>query len=186
MTNELPTAASPQVADDAEHAAWLADKIVALGDYAKEAAEMLRRWPLAAVPAAAQPTDELRRIAERVSFEAGDGESMLHLPAALRRAIYQLRHTLASLQSSAAVPLTDRTELTDQRIKEIAEEQGSWGVCFGYTVESEFTKPAIPKHAYTFARAIERECRGAAPGTAPSEPPPGIGSATEEEQDAKR
>jgi hypothetical protein len=30
---------------DADHAAWLADKIVALGDYAKEAAEMLRRWP---------------------------------------------------------------------------------------------------------------------------------------------
>jgi hypothetical protein len=30
---------------DAEHAAWLADKIVALGDYAKEAAAMLRRWP---------------------------------------------------------------------------------------------------------------------------------------------
>ena len=30
---------------DGERAAWLADKIVALGDYAKEAAEMLRRWP---------------------------------------------------------------------------------------------------------------------------------------------
>jgi hypothetical protein len=33
------------VRTDAEQAAWLADKIVALGDYAKEAAEMLRRWP---------------------------------------------------------------------------------------------------------------------------------------------
>lgn len=32
-------------ATDAERAAWLADKIVAQGDYAKEAAEMLRRWP---------------------------------------------------------------------------------------------------------------------------------------------
>lgn len=30
---------------DAERAAWLADKIVAGGDYAKEAAAMLRRWP---------------------------------------------------------------------------------------------------------------------------------------------
>lgn len=30
---------------DAERAAWLADKIVALGDYAKEAAAMLQRWP---------------------------------------------------------------------------------------------------------------------------------------------
>lgn len=30
---------------DAERAAWLADKIAALGDYAKEAAAMLRRWP---------------------------------------------------------------------------------------------------------------------------------------------
>jgi hypothetical protein len=35
---------------DAERAAWLADKIVALGDYAKEAAEMLRRWPSASDP----------------------------------------------------------------------------------------------------------------------------------------
>jgi hypothetical protein len=32
-------------ATDAERAAWLADKIVAQGDYAKEAAEMLRSWP---------------------------------------------------------------------------------------------------------------------------------------------
>ncbi|WP_431276213.1 hypothetical protein ACQ858_08160 [Variovorax ureilyticus] len=30
---------------EAEQAAWLADKIVAFGDYAKEAAEMPRRWP---------------------------------------------------------------------------------------------------------------------------------------------
>lgn len=28
-----------------ERAAWLADKIVALGDYAKEAAALLRDWP---------------------------------------------------------------------------------------------------------------------------------------------
>ncbi len=34
---------------DAERAAWLADKIVAGGDYAKEAAQMLRRWPTAGV-----------------------------------------------------------------------------------------------------------------------------------------
>lgn len=39
---------------DAERAAWLADKIGALGDYAKEAAAMLRRWPSAA-PAATEP-----------------------------------------------------------------------------------------------------------------------------------
>lgn len=32
-------------ATDVERAAWLADKIGALGDYAKEAAAMLRRWP---------------------------------------------------------------------------------------------------------------------------------------------
>ena len=32
-------------ATDAERAAWLADKIVAQGDYAKEAAAMLQRWP---------------------------------------------------------------------------------------------------------------------------------------------
>lgn len=31
-----------------DHAAWLADKIVALGDYAKEAAAVLRKWPEAA------------------------------------------------------------------------------------------------------------------------------------------
>lgn len=35
-------------ATDAERAAWLADKIGALGDYAKEAAAMLRRWPAGA------------------------------------------------------------------------------------------------------------------------------------------
>lgn len=39
---------------DAERAAWLADKIVAQGDYAKEAAQMLMRWP-AASPAAPVP-----------------------------------------------------------------------------------------------------------------------------------
>jgi hypothetical protein len=41
---------------DAERAAWLADKIVAQGDYAKEAAWMLRRWPSAAPqPVAVEP-----------------------------------------------------------------------------------------------------------------------------------
>jgi hypothetical protein len=35
-------------ATDAERAAWLADKIGACGDYAKEAAAMLRRWPAGA------------------------------------------------------------------------------------------------------------------------------------------
>jgi len=43
---------------DAERAAWLADKIVACGDYAKEAAAMLRRWPEAA---AAKPTEDFDR-----------------------------------------------------------------------------------------------------------------------------
>jgi hypothetical protein len=38
-------------ATDAERAEWLADKIVALGDYAKEAAAMLRRWPASPVAA---------------------------------------------------------------------------------------------------------------------------------------
>jgi len=33
-------------ATDVERAEWIADKIVALGDYAKEAAAMLRRWPV--------------------------------------------------------------------------------------------------------------------------------------------
>lgn len=49
----LSSEEQPQTADtagapgatDAERAAWLADKIVAGGDYAKEAAKMLRRWP---------------------------------------------------------------------------------------------------------------------------------------------
>lgn len=42
MTEELNGAPG---STDVERAAWLADKIGALGDYAKEAAEMLRRWP---------------------------------------------------------------------------------------------------------------------------------------------
>ncbi len=42
---EPQSAAHPSKHTDAEHAAWLADKIVSGGDYAKEAADMLRRWP---------------------------------------------------------------------------------------------------------------------------------------------
>ena len=42
---------------DAERAAWLADKIAAGGDYAKEAAAMLRRWP-AGVEASDKPVTE--------------------------------------------------------------------------------------------------------------------------------
>lgn len=58
VTQESASPASPApeqaqaVKDDREHAAWLADKIVALGDYAKEAAEMLRRWPVVQAQAA--------------------------------------------------------------------------------------------------------------------------------------
>jgi hypothetical protein len=44
---------------DAEQAAWLADKIGALGDYAKEAATMLRRWPAVGAPGTPAPTDKL-------------------------------------------------------------------------------------------------------------------------------
>jgi hypothetical protein len=40
-----PHPGSAPGATDAERAAWLADKIIACGDYAKEAAAMLRRWP---------------------------------------------------------------------------------------------------------------------------------------------
>lgn len=47
--------------------------------------------------------------------------------------------------------------LTDERIKELAEQQGSWGASFGWSKESDFTKPVIPAHAYTFARAILAE-----------------------------
>ncbi len=49
---------------DAEHATWLADKIVALGDYAKEAAAMLRRWP--SVQAAPQGADERAAFEKRM------------------------------------------------------------------------------------------------------------------------
>jgi hypothetical protein len=47
MTNPeaQPQGGGAPGATDAERAAWLADKIGALGDYAKEAAAMLRRWP---------------------------------------------------------------------------------------------------------------------------------------------
>jgi hypothetical protein len=42
-----PATAGAPGSTDAERAAWLADKIGALGDYAKEAAAMLYRWPVA-------------------------------------------------------------------------------------------------------------------------------------------
>jgi hypothetical protein len=56
---------------DAEQAAWLADKIVALGDYAKEAAEMLRRWPQSAPvhqPLPVATEDERERILDRLAL----------------------------------------------------------------------------------------------------------------------
>lgn len=51
-----PDAAAAPGSTDAERAAWLADKIVAHGDYAKEAAAMLRRWP-AGVPVSQAPSE---------------------------------------------------------------------------------------------------------------------------------
>lgn len=49
---------------DAERAEWLADKIVAGGDYAKEAAQMLRRWP-AAPGGGAEAPEHARTIDQR-------------------------------------------------------------------------------------------------------------------------
>jgi hypothetical protein len=40
----------PAAMGDAERAGWLADKICNGGDYAKEAAAMLQRWPVSAAP----------------------------------------------------------------------------------------------------------------------------------------
>jgi hypothetical protein len=57
-------------------------------------------------------------------------------------------------ESPRATPDQGSAELSDERIKEIAEAQGSWGASFGYTKESDFEKPFIPSHAYSFARAI--------------------------------
>jgi hypothetical protein len=49
--NNTPAPTGAPGATDAERAAWLADKIAAGGDYAKEAAHMLRRWPAPGAPA---------------------------------------------------------------------------------------------------------------------------------------
>lgn len=66
-----------------EQAEWLADKIVALGDYAKEAAEMLRNWPVCQCEevgktidmGSADADDEARQIALALqpSASAADG-----------------------------------------------------------------------------------------------------------------
>lgn len=50
-----PVSAAPGAPGDtdAQRAAWLADKIAALGDYAREAAAMLQRWPVSAEEARA-------------------------------------------------------------------------------------------------------------------------------------
>jgi hypothetical protein len=67
---------------DAERAAWLADKIVAGGDYAKEAAAMLRRWPaLSTVPAAAPPAIDLLALAEKCGATVYRNRASVHTPA---------------------------------------------------------------------------------------------------------
>jgi hypothetical protein len=63
---------------DAERAAWLADKIGALGDYGKEAAAMLRRWPV--TPAADEDREAVLAClgddAARIRELAGDDPSL--------------------------------------------------------------------------------------------------------------
>ncbi len=53
-------------ATDAERAAWLADKIVAQGDYAKEAAQMLLRWPTPASSPSDWMAEQLLRVARLI------------------------------------------------------------------------------------------------------------------------
>jgi hypothetical protein len=57
---------------DAERAAWLADKIVAGGDYAIEAAAMLRRWPSGVVLVDPAKDKAAIEIAERAGFTRGE------------------------------------------------------------------------------------------------------------------
>lgn len=53
---------------DAERAAWLADKIGALGDYAKEAAAMLRRWPADELAKSRDVADTIAAIFAAVGY----------------------------------------------------------------------------------------------------------------------
>jgi hypothetical protein len=48
-----------ELQNDGDRASWLADKIVALGDYAKEAAGLLRRWPTQASRPVTAPKADL-------------------------------------------------------------------------------------------------------------------------------
>lgn len=87
-------ALSPSASDqDAERAAWLADKIVALGDYAKEAAEMLRRWPSASDP-----------VGEPVAWMRHDG--MKAMPADEKAAYEAQSDNLSkSIAAEYSIPL---------------------------------------------------------------------------------
>lgn len=68
-------------ATDSERAAWLADKIVAGGDYAKEAAAMLRRWP----EPADHWADALDHAAVYVAEHCVDGEQHAEAVRNLKR-----------------------------------------------------------------------------------------------------
>lgn len=74
---------------DAEQAAWLADKIVALGDYAKEAAAMLRRWPAAraANPPASELSDDILDALEKAHHALMTGLAISPAINALNKAI---------------------------------------------------------------------------------------------------
>jgi hypothetical protein len=138
---------------DAERAAWLADKIVALGDYAKEAAEMLRRWPSASDPVGEPVAVVVVHKDAPAEFfwtgnaltKGGKGGEVILPPG---------RHLLYA----SPLPQEPReAALTDERIFEIADsdeanpDNTGWGPKFNI----------LP-----FARAIEREIRGAQEGKA--------------------
>lgn len=76
---------------DAERAAWLADKIAAHGDYAKEAAAMLRRWPAAPVVQEGEAANVLAEAAlVRIGYLRGDNptrrdEALLEVAGYIQR-----------------------------------------------------------------------------------------------------
>ena len=87
-----------------EHAEWLADKIVALGDYAKEAAEMLRHWPGAAL--------EQERDAARYRWLTED-----HADKATRAKRDELLERMFVMSHSAASAAIDAQRLGREKDK---------------------------------------------------------------------
>ena len=92
--------------NEQEHAAWLADKIVAGGDYAKEAAQMLRRWP-------AQPPQDERwqGLSHEFAMRLSEyGVAMAHRQGEKARVLAEVLQSMFAATPEQPVALSKLTD----------------------------------------------------------------------------